>query len=192
MLLFGLLITIGCATTVTPCELPTISWISAGTRPGEAIFVGIPEVATVRSMSAQLILMDGSGMSRGQPPLSLPVLQQGNGSVVLHLPIAFRLSQWGLQLCREQCCSALHPLYAPDVQWFSCESGDGRASAACNPTGSLRVFGRRMAFDENGCRAFNRTSEPPQSWAGDVSLCTPCLARFYFATPFLEDECRRA
>lgn len=148
------------ALTVVPpaaAAIAPITWVSAGEAAGEAVMVGIPLAAppsdATGNLSAQLV--------HGSRKLQLAVLQQGNGSMILALPRDFSLGPWGLQLCTasstqhgpssSSSCTAAVPIYAPDVMWTSCDG------AACAPGGTLRVFGRRLAFDSGGCRPYNST-----------------------------------
>eukprot|EP01052_Picozoa_sp_SAG31_P003508 SAG31_NODE_136_length_23089_cov_8.825924_2_plen_898_part_00 len=138
-----------------------ITWVSAGDTAGEALMVGIPVAPApsaarptkVNNLSAQLVY--------GDRKLQLAVLQRGNGSVTLALPRDFSIAPWGLQLCSagsgddgpssSSCMAPAVPIYAADVMWISCDG------AACAPGGTLRVFGRRLAFDVGGCRPYNST-----------------------------------
>ena len=69
-----------------------ITWVSAGDAAGQALMVGMPlmRAAAATILSAQLV--------HGSQKLQLTVLQQGNGSVMLGLPLNFSLAPWGLLL----------------------------------------------------------------------------------------------
>ena len=128
-----------------------VTWVSAGDAAGQALLVGMPLVtgaAGSSRLSARLVL--------GSRRLEVSVLQQGNGSVMLGLPSDFALAPWGLRLCAatggsSSCAdeAPVLPIYAADVMWASCDG------AACAAGETLRLFGRRLAFDARGCRPYN-------------------------------------
>ena len=142
----------------SPLDLP-ITWISAGDRPGQAVILGTPigpGASGPKGLTAWL--------ERQQPaaPLELSVLQYGHGTITLGLPAAFRLAQWRLKLCvpgggdkgGAVLCTVPRALYAPDLAWTTCDG------AVCSPGAVLRLFGRRPAFDADGCRPHNVTDDP--------------------------------
>eukprot|EP00037_Helgoeca_nana_P022329 m.227956 g.227956 ORF g.227956 m.227956 type:complete len:886 (+) comp25960_c0_seq1:298-2955(+) len=154
----------------------TITWVSAGTRAGEAVFLGLSQAdATLPPLRARLVLLADppSGPAPGSAT-DLPVLQQGNGSVMLQLPphTTPALGQWGLQLCAAAApgdCAAAEPapLFAPDLMWHHCERA-GVGVVSCAPGAVLRVFGRRLAYDADGCRLHNATQ--PVDQGGELQL----------------------
>jgi hypothetical protein len=143
--------------------LPPITWVSAGERPGQAVFVGMPVVASqLRISHGQLTALEPAG-EQTEATAKLGVLQQGNGTVALSLPKDLTLGHWGLGLCTGDSCTPPLPLYAPDVMWSSC------GGVACAAGETLRLFGRRLAFDAEGCRDYNST-EPISGRATRVRL----------------------
>ena len=132
-----------------------ITWVSAGDAAGQALLVGMPLVPPTTSSAAAAATTLSAQLVHGSQKLQLAVLQQGNGSMMLGLPKNFKLGPWGLQLCTggtgSRCTDPVVPIYAPDVMWTDCDG------AACAAGGTLRVFGRRLAFDASGCRPYNST-----------------------------------
>ena len=143
-----------------PAEGSPITWVSAGDAAGQALIVGMPLVPPTTATSSAAAAAQPTAAAtaltahlvHGRQKLTLAVLQQGNGSMMLGLPHGFTLAPWGLQLCTGSPCTAPVPIYTPDVMWTDCDG------AACAGGGTLRVFGRRLAFDASGCRAYNSTS----------------------------------
>ena len=179
MLRLALLVGVGqaaaAAQTMVPMEaaaaaaaaLPVITWVSPGEKPGQAILVGVSTVPSVpeertRISHGQLTALPG----QAGDSVALSVLQQGNGTVALALPKDFTLGHWGLALCSgNSACTAAFPLYEPDVMWASC------SGKACATGETLRLFGRRLAFDAAECRKYNST-EPISGSETRVRLST--------------------
>lgn len=146
--------------------LPVVTWVSPGEQPGQAILVGVSTPTGWQHISyGQLTLRRAPQTDQyAAPSLGLSVLQQGNGTVVLALPNGFTLDHWNLELCTSATiCTPAYPLYAPDVMWASC------SGVACAAGEMLRLFGRRLAFDNEGCRRYNST-EPVSGTATRVLL----------------------
>jgi hypothetical protein len=151
----------------TAVLLPPVTWISTGERPGQAILVGMPVVMGQPHFShGQLTLP--AGLHQSAASVKLDVLQQGNGTVILALPMNFKIGHWGLRICTsDSICTPTFPIYAPDVMWASC------SGVACAAGETLRLFGRRLAFDGNGCRMYSSTHELISGTATRVRLTAP-------------------
>eukprot|EP01044_Picomonas_judraskeda_P000385 COSAG03_NODE_17_length_21787_cov_46.088436_9_plen_829_part_00 len=150
-----LLLMMGSSQAAAAQALPVVTWVSAGEQPGQAILVGVSVVTGWAHIShGQLTALPGlpAGGQHRAPSVVLSVLQQGNGTVALALPKGLTLGHWGLALCMsDSICTPTLPLYAPDVMWASC------SGVACAAGETLRLFGRRLAFDAKGCRKYNST-----------------------------------
>lgn len=128
----------------------SITWISAGDRAGEAVMLGAPDTDD-RQLHVTLGPASPSP-DGGAAAVPLAVLQAGNGTITAALPAEpeFRLGQWELAVCDRAtaACAVPLPLYGPELLWSGCDG------AVCAPGGVLRLFGRRLAFDPDGCRAY--------------------------------------
>jgi hypothetical protein len=129
-----------------------LTWLSVGDGPGQALLAGTPVAVADEPLPplTEARLLPAIGAESKQA-VRLPVLQQGNGSIMLGLPTSFSLHAWRLQLCAEADCTTPVPVFDPDVMWTSCDG------SACAAGGTLRVFGRRLAFDKDTCRPYNST-----------------------------------
>jgi hypothetical protein len=152
-----------------PLELP-LTWISAGSSAGEALLLGTPLSSALPKAGLSATLTAGSRT------LGLPVLQQGNGTIMLGLPERFTLAPWDLHLCTGAgSCTAPVPIFSHDLKWHGCDG------VACAPGGLLRLFGRRLAFDSDSCRPFNSTQ--PIAGREAVLRLTPLAAAAASASP---------
>ena len=149
-------------------SLPPVTWISTGERPGQAILVGMPVVILGQPHFSHGQLTLPAGLQQSAASVKLDVLQQGNGTVVLALPMDYKIGHWGLRICTsDSICTPTFPIYAPDVMWASC------SGVACAAGETLRLFGRRLAFDGNGCRIYSSTHELVSGTATRVRLTAP-------------------
>ena len=147
--------------TLAPAPAVAITWVSAGTRPGEAVFVGVPVLAFYPSrLQLTAALTCPSTGSR----TALPLLQGGysnSSSAMFALPQTGTpaLEQWQLQLCTgvhgQTTCTPPTYIFEPNLMWYTCESSAGAVD--CAPGSMLRVFGRQLSYHGADCRRHNST-----------------------------------